>query len=173
MWPSLVSAPSVTVATVTSRKIKHTCHLVLQAEPTQESLSKVLHTQNPAWDYDRIKGENSRKEEGKKRHGLLIEPQRRAQLRVRKGTQMDPKSTRYENGQIRVRKPDKSAYTVIIIIIYVFSMHFNLYSKSRFRSDSDIHPSVAREVRITVRRTCANHHIVLASKLPPVCFPVP
>ncbi len=55
------------------------------------------------------------KKRGGKGAVYVTEPQSRAHFRVGKGIQWDPKITQYDNGQIILRKHDKSAYGVIIM----------------------------------------------------------
>ncbi len=55
------------------------------------------------------------KKRGGKGAVYVTKPQSHAHFRVRKGIQWDPKITQYDNGQIILRKHDKSAYGMIIM----------------------------------------------------------
>jgi hypothetical protein len=62
-----------------------------------------------------LKKREVKRKRGGKRSVYMTEPQSRPRNLVSKRTLQDPKITRYENSQIKVRKYDKSAYGVIII----------------------------------------------------------
>jgi hypothetical protein len=90
-------------------------HLAVQTEPTQKRLSKAQRAQKTGQIMFGLKKREVKRKRGGKRSVYMTEPQSRPRNLVSKRTLQDPKITRYENSQIKVRKYDKSAYGVIII----------------------------------------------------------
>ena len=96
-------------------RLEKKTHLAVQTEPTQKRLSKAQRAQKTGQIMSGLKKREVKRKRGGKRSVYMTEPQSRPRNLVSKRTLQDPKITRYENSQIKVRKYDKSAYGVIII----------------------------------------------------------